>query len=77
MAPVDAAPHPLLGEESATAATEACLARIERLDPLLRAFITITRDTALEAARAADGAWREGASPGLVARHADRHQGLH
>jgi aspartyl-tRNA(Asn)/glutamyl-tRNA(Gln) amidotransferase subunit A len=34
--------------------TSACLARIERLNPLLNAFITVTGETALAAARAAE-----------------------
>ena len=43
--------------------TRACLARIERLNPALNAFITITADSALEQARQAEaeimsGRWR-------------------
>ncbi len=34
--------------------TRECLARIERLNPLLNAFITVTADTALERARSAE-----------------------
>ena len=43
--------------------TEQCLARIERLNPALNAFITVTRDSALKQAQQAekeifDGDWR-------------------
>src|SRR6185503_11188478 len=43
--------------------TEACLERIERLNPTLNAFVTVTRTSALEEARAAEaeiaaGKWR-------------------
>ena len=43
--------------------TEGCLARIEQLNPLLNAFITVTRDSALREAREAEveiqqGKWR-------------------
>jgi amidase len=42
------------GEVSASEIVRAYLARIERLDPTLRAFITVDADGALEAAEAAD-----------------------
>jgi len=48
------------GAVSATAATEAYLRRSERLDGLLRAFVTVSADTALEQARAADEALERG-----------------
>lgn len=52
--------------ESFVSRTEACLERIARLDPDLRAFITVTGETALDAARAADAATREGRNTGLL-----------
>src|SRR5215470_18282548 len=50
-------------EVSPVALTEACLARIERLNPLLNAFITVTAESALEEANEAEaeiarGEWR-------------------
>ena len=50
-------------EVSPVELTQACLARIEKLNPRLNAFITITGDTALEAARKAEaeiarGEWK-------------------
>ena len=39
---------------SSIALTEACLARIERLNPILNAFITVTAESALREAHAAD-----------------------
>ena len=50
-------------EISAFEITRDCLARIERLNPALNAFITVTGDSALEDARRADaeiarGEWR-------------------
>lgn len=45
---------------SAEETVRACLERIERLEPQLGAFITVTRDRALEAARAADRATERG-----------------
>ena len=50
------------GKTTSLELTEACLARIERLDPRLRAFLTMTPDLALAAAREADqriAAWRK------------------
>lgn len=51
------------GEVSPVELTEACLARIERLNPQLNAFITVAGEQALEAARQAEseigrGNWR-------------------
>lgn len=43
-------------EVSAEEAVRACLERIERLEPQIGAFITVTGDAALDAARAADRA---------------------
>ena len=42
------------GETSAVELTRSCLARIERLDELLNAFVTVTADQALEEAAQAD-----------------------
>src|SRR5450432_2056310 len=42
-------------EVSPVELTRACLERIERLNPKLNAFITVTGDEALEAARKAEG----------------------
>jgi aspartyl-tRNA(Asn)/glutamyl-tRNA(Gln) amidotransferase subunit A len=47
-------------------ATQAALARIERLDPALNAFCLVDRDGALAAARAAAARWQRGAPLGLV-----------
>jgi len=43
---------------------EACLARIERLDGRLRAYITVTADAARDAARSAERALAAGETPG-------------
>src|SRR4030095_14066551 len=40
--------------------TNACLARIERLNPQLNAFITVTSDAALAQARSAESEIRQG-----------------
>jgi aspartyl-tRNA(Asn)/glutamyl-tRNA(Gln) amidotransferase subunit A len=42
------------GELSPVELTTACLARIEELNPVLNAFVTVTADSALEQARAAE-----------------------
>jgi len=47
-------------------ATEAALARIERLDRQLNAFCVVDRDGALAAARAAEARWQRDAPAGLV-----------
>jgi aspartyl-tRNA(Asn)/glutamyl-tRNA(Gln) amidotransferase subunit A len=60
------------GEVSSYALTQACLARIERLDPGLHTFLTLAPERALEQAAAADrrlAAWRaspEGPLPALL-----------
>jgi aspartyl-tRNA(Asn)/glutamyl-tRNA(Gln) amidotransferase subunit A len=55
------------GEISSLELTDACLARLEAIDPKVRAFLTVTADEARAAARAADGtlsaARREGRRP--------------
>ena len=51
---------------SAVARVEACLARIAALDPGLHAFITVTGESALEAAHAADAAREHGDAGGLL-----------
>src|SRR3954469_22102039 len=48
------------GEMSAVDVTRECLKRIERLNPELNAFITVTAESALEEARASDGEIRDG-----------------
>ena len=48
------APRIAAGEVSPLALTEAALARIEARDGALNAFMTVTADAALEAARAAE-----------------------
>jgi len=55
------------GETSSRAIVEACLARIDALDPHLHAFVDVYRDTALAAADAADRERRTGAARGPLA----------
>jgi aspartyl-tRNA(Asn)/glutamyl-tRNA(Gln) amidotransferase subunit A len=54
------------GEITSIALTEACLARIDATDAKLNAFISVCRDEALEAARAADVRLAEGDAPVLT-----------
>lgn len=51
---VDVAPRVARGEVKSETLTEQCLSQIEALNPKLNAFITITAEAALKAARAAD-----------------------
>jgi aspartyl-tRNA(Asn)/glutamyl-tRNA(Gln) amidotransferase subunit A len=44
----------------------ATLARIERLDPVYNAFVTLDRQGALDAARASEERWRRGEPAGLI-----------
>ncbi len=50
----EVAPRVARGEVKSETLTEACLSRIEALNPKLNAFITVMADEALQAARAAD-----------------------
>ncbi len=52
--------HYLAGDLSPVEVTEALLARMEQLDPVLHAFITPTPEIAREQARAAEGRYRSG-----------------
>ncbi len=54
-------------ELSPVAVTEAILARIERLNPALTAFVTVTPELAIEQARQAERAYAAGGSPGRLA----------
>lgn len=54
----------LRGEVTAREVVEACLSRIDRLDPVLRAFVALDREGALEAADAADEALARGEAVG-------------
>src|SRR5690348_4307258 len=51
---------------SAVELTQACLDRIEQYNPVLNAFITVTREQALAAARQRDAELRQGKKPGLL-----------
>src|SRR5205814_3889220 len=51
---------------SAEEVTRACLARIERLEPRVGAFITVTADEAIAAARATDGSIARGTAGRLA-----------
>lgn len=54
------------GEITSVALTEACLARIDATDAQLNAFISVCRDEAIEAARAADARLAQGDAPMLT-----------
>ncbi len=54
-------------EMSPVEVTQAVLNRIERLNPGLNAFITVTPERALKQARAAEGAYRQSGSPAPLA----------
>ena len=54
------------GEISSRELTEICIARIERLQPVLNCFISLDADNALAAAEAADKARARGDSVGLL-----------
>lgn len=56
----------LAGHVSAVEVIQACLDRIERLEPTLNAFTYIDRKGALQAARAADEALVHGQNPGVL-----------
>ena len=53
-------------ELSPVEVTEAVLDRVDRLQPRLNAFVTVTRGPALEQARAAERAWRDGSAGPLA-----------
>ncbi len=54
-------------EVSPVEVTEAVLSRIDRLNPSINAFITVTRELALKQARAAEGAYAKKECPPLLA----------
>ena len=67
----DCTAHELLalyrsGGASPVEATQAVLARIERLNPTLNAFCHVAGDEALAAARASEARWQRGAPCGLL-----------
>ena len=56
------------GDASSREVTQACLARIDAMQPVLNAFISIDRDEALAAADAADAALARGDPAGPAGR---------
>lgn len=54
------------GQASPLEATQAVLARIERLNPQLNAFCVVDAESALAAARASTARWQQGAPAGLL-----------
>ena len=57
--------------------TELMLARIDRLNPKLVAFVTVAREEALADARAAEAEIRDGRHRGAASRSSPVHQGQH
>jgi aspartyl-tRNA(Asn)/glutamyl-tRNA(Gln) amidotransferase subunit A len=53
-------------QASPVEATQAALARIERHNPTLRAFVHVAADAALASARASEARWRQGAKTGTT-----------
>ncbi len=49
----------LAGEVSSVELTEACLRRIERVEPYIHAFLSISAELAMQQARSADQAWAD------------------
>ncbi len=62
------------GRTSSVELTTACLERIEKRNPRLNAFITVTAEEALERAAAMDREISAGPNPQSAARHSDRAQ---
>ncbi|MCU1395972.1 MAG: aam 2 [Ilumatobacteraceae bacterium] len=54
------------GTASPVEATQAVLDRIERIDPLLNAFVLVDREAALHSARDSEARWHEGAPMGAL-----------
>ena len=54
------------GELSPVDAVQAHLNRCERLNPVLNAYLVLMRDSAMEAARAAEALFRAGTDLGLL-----------
>ncbi len=54
------------GDVSPVEVARACLDRVAALDPRLNAFVTVEETGALEAARASERRWREGAERGVL-----------
>lgn len=62
---IDLIAHYGKGDLSPVDVAEAVLRRIERVDPVLNAFVTVTPEQALADARAAEQAWRDGSAGAL------------
>ena len=55
------------GEVSPVEVTEAVLARIDRLNPHINAYVTVTSELAMQQARTAEQAYRENEPPPALA----------